>query len=149
MITSQEEFDGTEVAEKIFYMTIVKHALQAHSSSDGGMCHAGRSFAHFAAGIDVLHFQTVAANDVVSVARGIGAGFVSMEESQQHASGFKQRSQTFHDGFDQAFIQIISQVPAQHHIKLSGAVGQVICQEAFAIQSWVAGIVFDGERRIG
>ena len=37
MITSQKEFDGTEIMKEIFNMTIVEQTLQTHSGADGGM----------------------------------------------------------------------------------------------------------------
>ncbi len=37
MIPRQKEFDGTEITEEIFNVTIIEDTLQANSGADGGV----------------------------------------------------------------------------------------------------------------
>ena len=68
VVARQEEFDRGEVAEKILDVAIIENALQAEGA--GGLPY-----------FDGLHIQSIGSGDVEAVTRGIGSGFLGMEES--------------------------------------------------------------------
>src|SRR5579862_2190271 len=127
VVAGQEELDGSKIAEEIFDVSVIEDTLQAELAG-------GTSLFSVTAG-DMLHFQSVAAEDVIAVARRIRAGFLGVKESQQHAAGFEQRPQASDYRLHQALVQIVSQVPTQHNIELRAGIDQVFFEEAFAVKS--------------
>jgi hypothetical protein len=78
VVAGEEEFYGSEIAEKIFYVAIVKNPLQPEL--------ARRAAFFSVAASNVLHFQNVAAHDVVTVTGRVGARLLGVKKRQQHAA---------------------------------------------------------------
>ena len=89
VVAGEEELDGSKVAEKRLDMAIVEDALQAKTVSHGGMQRACWTTSNFAAGLDVLHFQSVRPHDVIAVAWCVRTGLAGVKERQQHTAGFQ------------------------------------------------------------
>jgi len=86
---------------------------------------------------------------LVEQARRIRAGFAGVEEGQQLASGLEQRPQSPYDRLDQAFIHVVREVPAEHDIKLSVGKVKVFVEEFFAVEDFVALLVFRDQFWVG
>src|SRR5713101_6143040 len=65
VIAGEEKLDGSEIAEEVFDVPVIEHALQAEAAVDGGVGYAGGAFAHFPAGFNVLHLQRIGAHNMV------------------------------------------------------------------------------------
>src|SRR5271165_1559347 len=126
IVAGQEEFDGGEVAEQGFDVAVVEDALQAETLVDGGVDGSSWAAAGLAAQHDGLHFECIFPHDVKAVAGGIRAGVFGVEEGEQHASRPQHGPQAAHDRTDQAFVEIVRQVPAQNHVEMRRRVDQVV-----------------------
>src|SRR6478609_11191627 len=102
VVAGEEEFYGSEIAEKIFYVAIVEHPLQPEL--------AGRATFSSVAASNVLHIQNVAAHDVVTVTRRVGACLLGVKKCQQHAAGLEQRPEPPDHGLHQAFVEVVGEI---------------------------------------
>ena len=125
-----------------------EHALQLETI---GLRSLARSCAttRFPAQHDFLHLKSIGAHNMEAVAGRIWSRVARMEKLQQHTSGFQHRPQPSHDRLHQALIEIIRQVPTQHHIEVRGGVDQVVGQKLPAVQSGNPFLVLDKKFRIG
>src|SRR4051794_22132890 len=137
VVAGEEEFDVGEIAEEVFDVAVVEYALQAEFACRASLFSIATS--------DVLHLEDVTACDVVAIAWGIRAGFLSVEKGKQHASGFQQRPEATDHRFYQALVKIVGQVPAEHDIKLRSGINQVFVEEAFTVKDRFTGLVFGGK----
>ena len=68
IVPGQKEFDGSKIAEKIFDVPVVEHALQLEAIRNGSMHRPGRPPAGFPAQNNFLHLQRVGADNVKTMA---------------------------------------------------------------------------------
>ena len=149
VVAGEKELDGSEITEKIFDVAVVEHALQLKAIRDGGVHRAGGTAAGFAAQHNFLHLQSIGADDVEPVTGRVWTGIAGMKESQKHATRFQHRPEPSHDRLHQALIEIVRQIPAQHEIKVSRRVDQVIGEKLSAVQSDNSMLVFGKKLGIG
>jgi hypothetical protein len=149
VVPSQEEFYRGKVAEQCLNVAIIKHPLQPKAIANGSVHRSSRPAAGFPARDHPLHLQGVFVHDVEAVARRIRPGILGVEKCQHHAPGFQYRPQPPHDGTNQAFIEIVSKVPAKHDIKMRCGILQVLRQKLPAVEHTVALIVFRRKVRLG
>ena len=130
-------------------MAVVEDALQAETVGNGGMNRARRSATSFTAQHDALHFENVFFDDVEAVAGRVGSGVFGVEEGEQHAAGLEDGPEAPHDRTDEALVEVIRQIPAQHDIETRGGIQQVIGEKLPAVEDDVALFVFGDEVRLG
>ena|SRR5438552_6959376 len=87
VIAGEKEFDGSKVAKKIFYVSIVEDSLQTEIIRPRT---AVGPFFCIATRIDKLHLQCVQPQDVITVTGRVRPRFLGMKERQQTAAGFEQ-----------------------------------------------------------
>ena len=149
VIAGEEEFNRGEVAEERFDMAVVEDALQAEALGDGGVNGARGSAAGFAAKHDALHLQRIFADNVKAVAGRVGAGVFGVKEREQHSTRLQYRPQASHDRPDEAFVEIIRKIPAEHDIEVGRRVDEIVGKKFAAIENNVSLFVLGDEAGLG
>ena len=149
VVPREKELDRSKIAEEIFDVTVVEYALQLETIRDRAVHCPGGSAPCFPAKHDRLHFQCILANDMEAVAGRVGARIAGMEESQQHAARLQDRPQPSNDRPDQAFIEIVGQVPAEDHVEVGGGIDQVVGKKLPAVEHNGALLILGDEMGLG
>ena len=84
-----------------------------------------------------------------AVAWRIRSGIARVKKCKQHAARFQHRPQTAHHWLHQTFIEIVGQIPAQHHVKVSRRVNQVVGKKFSAVKNCGSLLVLGQQFRIG
>jgi len=148
-IAGEKELYGSKVTKQIFDVAIIEDALQLKSVGQGGMDSSGRAAASFAAEFDLLHFESVAANNMEAMTGRVWTGIASVEERQQHTAGFQHRPQPPYHRLHKTLIEVVRQIPAEDDVKLGGGIDQIIGEKLAAVENVVALFVFREKLGIG